>query len=124
MTITRDLTANERDLLLSILAATSFEGAEELRTQVPHAEVVGGIPTLLELAVGKPAPAARRRDGPIPVRTLVQEADGSPAGEIFIWVTDGYLSGLEFAWVTDSAPIEFPNPERVRSSPYDWTTEE
>jgi hypothetical protein len=111
----RNLTPDERELLLRILGDVPFEGAPELRTQVARANVVGGIPTLLELRVARSVPAAKCEDGPIPVRALIAGPNEEIEGEVLVWVTDGYLSGLEFAWFTDDAPTQMPNAERVRT---------
>jgi hypothetical protein len=79
---------------------------------------IGGIPTLLDLAVRGSPQASPVRDGPIPVRTLVGTEEALE-GEILVWVKDGYLSGLEFAWFTDDPPSAFPPAERL----LDWDAE-
>jgi hypothetical protein len=117
MTGERPLTQAEVALLLHILDRASFEGAEALRAQVPFARAVGGLPTLLDLAVAGEARASTFRDGSIPGRFFVEGTDGEPEGEVLVWVTDGYLSGLEFAWFTDEMPTEMPDADRVRVVP-------
>jgi hypothetical protein len=92
----------------------SFEGTEALRAQVPLARVTGGIVTFLDLAVAGEVPASTFRDGPIPGRAFVEDADGEYEGEVLVWVADGYLSGLEFASVTDEWPTGMPEADRVR----------
>jgi hypothetical protein len=109
----RDLAPNER-ALLSYLLQASFPGAQELAAQVEGTKVVGGLPTLLDLAAPRTAPIAALADGPIPVRAYVEAQGGQVEGELLVWVKDGYLSGLEFAWYTDEAPSEMPSPDRVR----------
>ncbi len=109
----RDLTPDERGVLLRMLSGASFPGSAELAAQVVNTSVVGGIPTLLDLEVARPAPAAACPDGPVPLRGWVQGPEGDE-GVIIVWVKDGYLDGLEFGWFTDDPPTAFPPPERLR----------
>jgi hypothetical protein len=111
----RDLTPDERKLLLRVLGDVPFDGASELQRQVDHATVVGGIPTLLELRVDESVPVAKREDGPIPVRALVEGTDDEIEGEVLVWVKDGYLSGLELAWFTDDPPTKMPTADSIRT---------
>jgi hypothetical protein len=115
--VARPLAANERDILLKVLDARSFEGSEELRAQVLAAIVVGGRPTFLKFDVDPGAPPARCADGPIPVRAFVDDGGGEPVGELLVWVAGGRLSALEFGWVTDEEPTSFPTPDAVQFHP-------
>ena len=110
----RPLGANEREVLLKLLDASTFEGSAELRAQVSAAVVVGGRPTFLKFDVDPEAPVARCADGPIPVRAFVDDAGGEPVGELLVWVTSGRLSALEFAWFTDEEPSSLPTPDAVQ----------
>jgi len=110
----RDLTPSERAILFRILDGASFEGASELRGQIPNTEVIGGIDTFFHLEVTRPAPISGCEDGPIPVRAFVDGPEGEIEAEMLVWVKGGYLSGLEQAWMTDEAPAEMPAADRIR----------
>ena len=110
----RELTPAERDILIEVLSHTSFPGVQELVDQVTSTTVVGGTPTLLDLAVADSVKPSLCPDGPVPVRAFVNGLNGETEGEILVWVEDGYLSALEFAWFTDEVPISLPSPERIR----------
>jgi hypothetical protein len=107
----RELTPSERALLLLILENASFEGAQELRAQIPSTTITGGVDTFFDLEVRGPAPVSSCEDGPIPMRAFVKRHEG---GEVLVWVKDGYLSGLEHAWVSDEAPTGMPPPGDIR----------
>jgi hypothetical protein len=114
----RELTAEERELLLRILGGSPFPGSADLTAQVPLTRVVGGLPTLLNLEVARSATRAAVPDGPIPGRAFVRPTDGSDEeesteGELLVWVRDGYLSAIEFAWYVDTPPQGLPEPDRV-----------
>jgi hypothetical protein len=114
MTVQRDLTVGERDVLLKLLGEITFPGAGELRAQLPATKVIGGLPTFLDLAVDRSAPRADHPNGPIPGRAFVVGEAGQPEGELLVWVKEGYLSRLEFAWITDEPPDKMPPAERIR----------
>jgi hypothetical protein len=114
----RPLAADEREVLLRILQNEAFEGSPELIQQVSHTQVVGGVPTLLDLGVSSEAPRSVLEDGPIPVRAFVRDANGGTIGEVLVWVTGGYLSGLEYAWVTEAAPQGMPNVDSLVIEPH------
>lgn len=114
MVAERDLTPDERNLLLRILESAQFAGAHELKAQVPVARVAGGSPTFLDLKVAGSATVSSYPDGPIPVRALVEGPNGSIVGEVLVWTKGGYLSGLEQAWFTDEAPRAMPSPDHIR----------
>ncbi len=107
MSDARALSPDESGVLCRVLSSGSFEGVDELIAQVPRTRVVGGIPTLLDLAVVTPATAASCPDGPLPLRAFVEGLGSDVEGEIIVWVKNGYLSGLEFAWFTDEGPTAF-----------------
>src|ERR1700680_3748060 len=110
----RDLTPNERNLLLFLLGHISFDGAQELAGQVERTKVAGGIPTLLQLDVPRTVPASAYKDRRIPQRAFVYAQSGELEGEVIVWVRDGYLSRLEYAWYTREPPSEMPAPDRIR----------
>ena len=114
MAHTRELAVNERGVLVRVLTAAAFPGAEQLLAQIPSITVQGGLPTLLDLKVRPSAEPASVPDGPIPLRTFIEGRSGDLEGEVIVWVKDGYVSGLELAWYTDDAPVTFPSPEQLR----------
>lgn len=67
------------------------------------AVVVDGPPSMLEVAVPGGASRVALPDGPLPVRVLSVDDQGTPTGEVVVWITDGYLSALEYAWYTGSS---------------------
>jgi hypothetical protein len=111
----RPLTDEERRVLEHVLSL-DFEGAVELRAQLERTEVAGtwspGSPSL-HLRVRRPAPPAPLVDRLVPVRAVVDDATGSPVGELLVWLDDGYLNALEYAWVTDEMPGALPPLERI-----------
>lgn len=110
----RDLGSEERAALERVLDAAGFDGVVALRDQVGSARVVGGHPTVLDLAVDPSSPRASIPDGPIPGRMVVGPPGGAPEGEVIVWVAAGTLSGLELAWYTDAPPDRFPSGDRLR----------
>jgi len=115
MTDTRDLSQDERGMLLKLLPARSFPGAEVLARQIPHASVVCGSPrSFLDLEVDDTAERADLPDGPAPLSGLVHEpSSAEPVGEITLWVERGRLAGLEHASFMDEEPGAFPSPEQI-----------
>jgi hypothetical protein len=111
LTPERPLTIREGKAIRRVLDAAVFEGAAELLAQIPHAEVVGGKTTWLDLRVPESVPRSTFREGHVPVRALVGADD--PEGELLLWVKDGRLSALEYAWYTDEEPTEFPSPDVI-----------
>jgi hypothetical protein len=116
MTDTRDLSQNERELLLKLLAGGTFQGAEALAKQVAFASAVcGSERNFLDLEVSDSAPSAPVPDGEIPVRGLITgSASPEPVGEILVWVERGRLAGLEHASFMDEPPSGFPASGRIR----------
>jgi hypothetical protein len=110
----RKLTPNERGLLIHLVEGASFEGAQELAEQIDGVRVIGGTPTFLELVTSRTTPSAPAKDGPVPIRALVDGDNGTVDGEVLVWVTDGRLAGLELAWFTEEPPDAMPEPGRVR----------
>lgn len=102
-----------RALITAILRA-EVPGLEELREQARSVIPTGGSPTHLELAVAASAPRSPLRDGPIPVRTLVETDSGEAEGELILWVSDGRLASLEYAWYTDNPPSTLPPVRNIR----------
>lgn len=105
----RSLSGAERALLIGILGECRIAGAGELASQVASVEVIGGIPTFLDLSVDPSSARAGVDDGPLEVRAFVRNDQGDFVGEVLIWVKSGYLSAVEFAWVTDDMPERLPD---------------
>lgn len=113
----RGLEPRERAVLLWILERAPSPCSEGLIAQVDGARVSGGVPTNLRLTTDTSARPADCRDGPIPVRAIVDGRDGKPVGELIVWVREGRLSGLEYPWYTDEAPTVFPEVAQLRVIP-------
>ncbi len=107
----RALTANEAALLQLIVAGLGGRPADTIAAQIAGTTVVGGLPTMLDLAVATDVDAAVIQDGPLPVRAMTRD------GEVLVWVTAGFLSALEYAWTSDETPQEMPPAETVRVAP-------
>jgi len=88
--------------------------AQDLYAQSAVATVAAGLPTMVELTVPPSCEPARVPNGPLPVRAVAVDAQGSPMGEVLVWVSDGYLSTIEYAWYTDEAPTELPRASQLR----------
>jgi hypothetical protein len=111
----RALSLSEHAALLWVLRALPDGGkAELLYAQSMAAAVQGGPLTMRELAIPSSCAAAPIPDGPLNVRAVAYDDDGTLLGELLVWVTDGYLSAIEYAWYTDSAPTELPAPRQLR----------
>lgn len=115
------VTARERPLqpleldLLKVIASHAPESHRRaLVAQISKARVVGGIPTLLKIGVDRDEDLVALPDGPLPVRALVEDRCGSPAGEVLVWIKGGYLTALEYAWVTDQPPAALPQTDAIR----------
>jgi DNA-binding CsgD family transcriptional regulator len=109
----RELSADERATLSTLLGRASFPGASELALQARKALVCGGTPMLLHLLVPAPEEPACVPNGIIPARALVGTEE-APNGEILVWVSNGgYLSVLEFAWFANEPPNAFPSAEQL-----------
>ncbi|MFC1409933.1 hypothetical protein ACEZCY_24675 [Streptacidiphilus sp. N1-12] len=112
----RILTQAERDVLALLLSA-DFEGAQELRSQLDHTQVVAvwaaGSPSV-DLAVPGGIGKAQVADGEIPVGAEVHDPQGNYLGEITVWVTSGLLSAIEYSWVTDEPPTRLPDTAALR----------
>jgi hypothetical protein len=107
----RALTENEAALLRLIVAALDGPTADTIAAQIAATTVVGGLPTMLDLAVATDVDAALVEDGPLPVRAT------TPNGEVLVWVTAGFLSALEYAWTSDETPQGMPPAENVEVAP-------
>jgi hypothetical protein len=107
-TFPRPLSAGERDLL-DFLLAGDFPGAEELRGQARHAEVVGrcecGCPTI-DLAIDR----ARARPAQVVARVPVSAPGAGMAPfEILLFVDDdGWIYSLEYVAHTGTPPAHLP----------------
>ncbi|MEV6070630.1 hypothetical protein AB0L82_29140 [Nocardia sp. NPDC052001] len=103
--------------MLSKILSGDFDGAAELRAQLPVSRVVAtwgiGSPSV-DLETSSDVAAADVVDGLLPVGAEVRDESGVYVGEILIWVTGGYLSAIEFTWVTDCRPKVLPEPDAMR----------
>ncbi|WP_326836025.1 hypothetical protein VSH64_14070 [Amycolatopsis rhabdoformis] len=111
----RPLTTRER-ATLDLLLSPDFPGAEELRSQVSSAVVVGrcdcGCPTI-DFQVDAAAPPARVpwRLAPSELETL--PTGGEPPDQVMLFVEDGRLSCLEYV-AFDQRPAQWPDPRSMR----------
>jgi hypothetical protein len=105
----RPLTPNEVALLRRVVGALDEPSRTILDGQIGSAVVVGGIPTLLDLAIDPAAQHADMHDGPLPVRALAADI----SGEVLVWVMGGVLCGLEFAWTSTDAPTAMPSADAI-----------
>ncbi|WP_309139097.1 hypothetical protein [Nocardia cyriacigeorgica] len=97
----------------------------EYLTQPPYARVVAtwgvGSPSVdLAVAPGA-APASVSMDG-ISASAAVSDRNGTPVGEVIVWVEGGWLSGIEYAWYTDERPDLLPDPSRILLPGFDTTS--
>jgi hypothetical protein len=94
------------------MLSANFEGAVQLRAQMPHTQVVAvwaeGLPSV-DLSVPVTVAKAPVADGEIPAGSEVRGSIGEYLGEVLIWVGGGYLSAIEYAWVTDEPPARLPD---------------
>lgn len=111
----RPLSDTERGVL-ELLLAQDFDGAAALRSQLPHAKVVGACTcgcVTVDLAVDKEA-AERAAIGGRLIRaeaTILDDMD-EPIGGVIVFLRDGYLSMLEAYSYGD--PINaWPEPDRL-----------
>ncbi|MBF6288091.1 hypothetical protein IU457_18110 [Nocardia cyriacigeorgica] len=97
------------------LLSSGAPGAREYLAQLPYARVVAtwgvGSPSV-DLAVEPGAAPAASMDG-IFASGAVSDRDGTPVGEVLLWVEGGWLSGIEYAWYTDERPRSLPDPSRI-----------
>lgn len=100
--------------LLKLIASHAEPHARALAAQISKARVLGGIPTLLRIGVDRDETPVALPDGPLPVRALVDDRRGRPAGEVLVWIKSGYVTALEYAWVTDQPPAALPPADAIR----------
>ncbi|MBF6427022.1 hypothetical protein IU440_20265 [Nocardia cyriacigeorgica] len=97
------------------MLSSGAPGAREYLAQLPHARVVAawavGSPSV-DLAVEPGVAPAASMDG-IFASGEVSDRDGTPVGEVLLWVAGGWLSGIEYAWYTDERPRSLPDPSRI-----------
>ncbi|WP_040872139.1 hypothetical protein [Nocardia exalbida] len=107
------------DLEISVatkLLSSDAPGATEYLAQVPYAQVVAtwgvGSPSI-DLSVRPGAVQASDAPDGIFACGAVTDRNGSPLGEVILWVENGWLSGVEYAWYTDQRPHALPEPDRI-----------
>lgn len=101
------------DLLLAIGAALGDVG-QPLKAHARHARVTAYSPTYIDLDVPGNCDPGTWADGPLDIKPLVVDQDGTPVGEVLVWVSAGRVTLLEQAWFTDDPPITWPSIESVR----------
>lgn len=111
--MTRELTPQERKVLLYLAENSGLADANVLKAQVDKLVVSGGPLTMLELSMKGEAAKIKAPEDPLPFRAIVNDDKGEPIGELMLWTTDGYLSHLEYAWYTDEPPAELPDPSQI-----------
>ncbi|MET9027085.1 hypothetical protein ABZW96_15950 [Nocardia sp. NPDC004168] len=111
----RTLTDLETSVAMKLLSSGD-PCASEYRAQVPYSQVVAtwgiGSPSI-DLAVRAGAVRASGSPDGIFASGGVTDRNGSPIGEVILWVEDGWLSGIEYAWYTDERPLALPEPGRI-----------
>lgn len=111
----RPLSADEKRVILRVLATEDFDGVDILRHQVPEAFAIRrwieGLPSI-DVMVGETVPAAPGRVRS-PIGRFVEDDSGKALGTILLWIHGGRLSALEYAWVTDDPPTELPPDEWI-----------
>ncbi|WP_280313563.1 hypothetical protein [Nocardia abscessus] len=111
----RALTDLETSVVTKLLSSNA-PGAAEYLAQVPYSQVVAtwgvGSPSV-DLAVRPGAVQASGSPDGIFASGAVTDHNGSPIGEVILWVEHGWLSGIEYAWYTDERPHTLPEPGQV-----------
>jgi hypothetical protein len=111
----RPLTDLESDVITKLLSVGGA-GADEFRTQIPYSQVVAtwgvGSPSV-DLAVQPGASQAAGSADGIVANGAVTDRNGSPVGDVILWVENGWLSGIEYAWYTDERPRALPEPAQI-----------
>jgi hypothetical protein len=107
----RPLREIERKTLEALLSV-DFDGAAELRDQIPLARAAesrtAGSPPSFDIAVPPNAPRSILLKKMAPITALAFDPSQEYTGEFILWLADGYLSSLEYAWVTGEAPKDLP----------------
>ena len=107
------LSANEYEVLCSIIAANDPTCARRLLDQLDAATVDRPLVQDLTFRLDRdsllPAPCG---NGPLPVQAIVWAADDDPVGIITVWIQDGFLQAAEYSWFTEE-PSAYPRLEQV-----------
>ncbi|MGV9720195.1 hypothetical protein [Nocardia beijingensis] len=111
----RALTDLETNVVTKLLSSNA-PGASEYLAQVPYSKVVAtwgvGSPSV-DLAVRPGAVQACGSTDGIFAIGAVTDRNGSPIGEVILWVENGWLSGVEYAWYTNERPHTLPEPDQI-----------
>lgn len=111
----RPLTDLESGVVTKMLSVGGA-GADEFRSQIPYSQAVAtwgvGSPSV-DLAVRPRAAQAPAPADGIFAHAAVTDRNGSPVGEIILWVENGWLSGIEYAWYTDERPRALAEPAQI-----------
>ncbi|MBF6088101.1 hypothetical protein IU438_11330 [Nocardia cyriacigeorgica] len=99
------------------MLSTRAPGSSEYLAQVPYARVVAtwgvGSPSVDVAVEPGAAPASVSMEG-ILASGAVSDRNGTPIGEVILWVEGGRLSGIEYAWYTEKRPHSLPDPSLIR----------
>jgi hypothetical protein len=117
LTNPRPLSDAEKKITL-LLLSREFPGAQELRAQVDHAQVVGecdcGCPTIdIEVAEAAPRSLPQSGAGPLPYEGSVASDGEDPAGGIILFSSNGYINSLEYYPMRDPSPPDWPDLTRI-----------
>ncbi|MBF6167265.1 hypothetical protein IU486_21280 [Streptomyces gardneri] len=111
----RMLTDLETSVVTKLLSS-GVPGASEYLAQVPYSQVVAtwgtGSPSV-DLAVRPGAVQVSGSPEGILASGAVNDHNGSPIGEVILWVENGWLSGIEYAWYTDKRPHALPEHDQI-----------
>lgn len=99
------------ELIAHIASALGVHG-RVLMEQASEATIVACSPTMIDVRVTDDASPVKLADGPVPGRFLVMH-QGTPSGEILIWIENERLIGIEQAWYGDVVPTTWPAPTDV-----------
>ncbi|RDH74897.1 hypothetical protein DVS77_30045 [Mycolicibacterium moriokaense] len=108
----RTLTAEEVDVLRTMIATSSITEGRVLLDDIDGALVSQRTPWILDITTPNTAPGSSLPNGPFPANAFVPSRLAYQ-GEILIWIAGGHLSGLEYAWVTDEPPTRWPRPDEM-----------
>lgn len=111
----RTLTDLETGVITTLLSSGTTVASQYL-AQVPYTQVVAtwgiGSPSV-DLTVRPGAVQVSGAPNGIFANAAVTDHNGSPIGEVILWVEYGWLGGIEYAWYTDERPLALPQPSRI-----------
>lgn len=108
----RDITAEEVNVITTIIAKSGLGGCDTLIAELSGAKVSPQTPWIIDIQSSQTTEATSLSDGPFPARAYVPNRN-EYRGEVIVWISAGHLSGLEYAWVTDTPPSRWPLSEEM-----------